>query len=67
MKNISYDENIKEQSDMLRFNMHFFIRLFDRDTLILKEYKINFLYVLSTYAVHIDSESRTYRLGKVPN
>lgn len=62
MKNISYDENIKEQSDMLRFNKHFYNRLFDRDTLILKEYNINFLYVLSTYAVHIDSESRTYRL-----
>ena len=61
-RNISYDENIKEQSDMLRFNKHFYNRLFDRDTLILKEYNINFLYVLSTYAIHIDSESRTHRL-----
>ena len=61
-QNISYDENIKEQSDMLRFNKHFYNRLFDRDTLILKEYNINFLYVLSTYAIHIDSESRTHRL-----
>ena len=61
-QNISYDENIKEQSDMVRFNRHFYNRLFDRDTLILKEYNINFLYVLSTYAIHIDSESRTHRL-----
>ena len=61
-QNISYDENIKEQSDMLRFNKHFYNRLFDRDTLILKEYNINFLYVLSTYAIHIDSESRIHRL-----
>ena len=61
-QNISYDENIKEQSDMLQFNKHFYNRLFDRDTLILKEYNINFLYVLSTYAIHIDSESRTHRL-----
>ena len=61
-QNISYEENIKEQSDMLRFNRHFYNRLFDRDTLILKEYNINFLYVLSTYAIHIDSESRTHRL-----
>ena len=61
-KNISYEENIKEQSDVVRFNRHFYNRLFDRDTLILKEYNINFLYVLSTYAIHIDSESRTYRL-----
>ena len=61
-QDISYEENIKEQSDMLRFNKHFYNRLFDRDTLILKEYNINFLYVLSTYAIHIDSESRTHRL-----
>ncbi len=61
-QNISYEENIKEQSDILRFNRHFYNRLFDRDTLILKEYNINFLYVLSTYAIHIDSESRTHRL-----
>ena len=61
-QNISYDEDIKEQSDVVRYNRHFYIRLFDRDTLILKEYNINFLYVLSTYAIHIDSESRTHRL-----
>ena len=61
-KNISYAEDIKEQSDVLRFNKHFYNRLFDRDTLILKEYNINFLYVLITYAIHIDSESRTHRL-----
>ena len=61
-KNISYAEVIKEQSSMLRFNRHFYNRLFDRDTLILKEYNINFLYVLTTYAIHIDSESRTHRL-----
>ena len=61
-KNISYDEDIKEQSDMLRINKHFYNRLFDRDTLILKEYNINFLYVLSTYAIHIDSESRKHKL-----
>ena len=61
-KNISYEENIKEQSGVVRFNRHFYNRLFDRDTLILKEYNINFLYVLSTYAIHIDSESRTHRL-----
>lgn len=61
-QNISYDEDIKEQSDVVRYNRHFYNRLFDRDTLILKEYNINFLYVLSTYAIHIDSENRTHRL-----
>lgn len=62
IQNISYEEDIKEQSDMIRINRHFYNRLFDRDTLILKEYNINFLYVLSTYAIHIDSESRKHRL-----
>jgi hypothetical protein len=56
--NISYDkDNIDGKNDII-FNRHFYNRLFDRDTLILKEYNINFLYVLSTYAIHIDSESR---------
>ena len=64
-QNISYDEDIKEQSDVVRYNRHFYNRLFDRDTLILKEYNINFLYVLSTYAIHIDSESRTHRLRTI--
>lgn len=61
-QDISYDENIEAQSDMLQFNKHFYNRLFDRDTLILKEYNINFLYVLSIYAVHLESESRKFGL-----
>ena len=60
--NINYEESIGETSDMLKLNKHFYNRLFDRDTLLLKEYNINFLYVLSTYAIHIDSAIRTHRL-----
>ena len=60
--NITYEERIDATSEILRLNRHFYNRLFDRDTLILKEYNINFLYALSTYAINIDSESRTHRL-----
>ena len=34
----------------IRINKHFSNRLFDRDTLILHEYRINFLYVMAAYA-----------------
>lgn len=64
-QNMSFDtnkENIETQNDMLRLNRHFYNRLFDRDTLILKEYNINFLCVLSTYAIHMNSKNRMQRL-----
>jgi hypothetical protein len=60
--NITYEEVITSRKDVILLNRHFLNRLFDRDTLILKEYNINFLYVLSTYAIHIESNSRRDRL-----
>jgi hypothetical protein len=60
--NISYEEEIRTTNGILQLNKHFFNRLFDRDTLILKEYDINFLYVLSVYAINIESNNRTHRL-----
>lgn len=60
--NITYKETIESRKDTILLNRHFLNRLFDRDTLILKEYNINFLYVLSTYAIHIESNSRRDRL-----
>lgn len=60
--NITYEETIESRKDAILLNRHFLNRLFDRDTLILKEYNINFLYVLSTYAIHIESNSRRDRL-----
>ena len=48
---------MKDGKELVRINKHFYNRLFDRDTLILREYNINFLYVLSTYAINIESNS----------
>lgn len=59
---ITYEETIESRKDTILLNRHFLNRLFDRDTLILKEYNINFLYVLSTYAIHLESNSRRDRL-----
>lgn len=41
----------EKQSSKLPTNIHFKNRLFDRDTLILQTYNINFLFVLSAYVV----------------
>lgn len=45
-------ENITEA---LIYNRHFVNRLFDRDTLVLQHYNINFLYVLTAYAAQQQS------------
>lgn len=47
--NIS-DPGLEPDGQELPVNRHFPNRLFDRDTLILQTYRINFLYVLSSYA-----------------
>lgn len=39
------------RKEFFRINKHFENRLFDRDTLILKSYNINFLFVLSAYVL----------------
>lgn len=49
--------NVNESKDPRMFNYHFPNRLFDRDTLILQTYDINFLYVLSNYVSRRDNES----------
>lgn len=49
--------NKKESEDPRMFNYHFHNRLFDRDTLILQTYDINFLYVLSNYVSRRGNES----------
>ena len=50
--NLNYtdDELKKESEDGFIDSYHFKNRLFDRDTLLLQKYSINFLYVLSSYA-----------------
>lgn len=42
------DDDLQEKGDMEK-KIHFENRLFDRDTLLLQHYDINFLYVLSVY------------------
>ena len=50
--NLNYtdDELKKESEDGFIDSYHFKNRLFDRDTLLLQKYSINFLFVLSSYA-----------------
>lgn len=55
------DENFTNTSDGLLLNRHFDDRLFDRDTLILQRYDINFLYVLTSYAAQQESDREAFR------
>jgi len=58
---LSYTEpqiksEIENGKEIIRENYQFMDRLFDRDTLFTKEYNINFLYVLSSYAANSDNQ-----------
>lgn len=44
------------------YNRHFVNRLFDRDTLLLQRYNINFLYVLTAYAAQQTSARNQFRI-----
>lgn len=59
MDNISYsDDQLSPIEDrIIRENKHFNNRLFDRDTLLLKEYNINFLFVLAAYVSQSEDEN----------
>lgn len=46
---LSYADSKLRNEDRVDFNYHFTNRLFDRDTLLVLTYDINFLYVLSSY------------------
>jgi len=50
------DPGLEPDSQEFQINKHFSNRLFDRDTLILQAYRINFLYVMASYA----REDRNY-------
>lgn len=45
----SQEQNLKKDDNYEKHNQHFFNRLFDRDTLFLQSYDINFMYVVSAY------------------
>lgn len=58
-----YDkDNLSRNGQILPKNMHFHNRLFDRDTLILQAYNINFLYVLASYVNNSDNVAEKKRI-----
>lgn len=62
---VCYSEDRLNQNDQLMpDNIHFLNRPFDRDTLALKAYDINFLFVLASYVTNADNESVKERIRK---
>lgn len=58
-----YDkDHLSRNGQILPKNMHFYNRLFDRDTLILQAYNINFLYVLASYVNNLDNVAERKRI-----
>ena len=57
------DSELRPSNDgeQTMINRHFVNRLFDRDTLILQRYDINFLYVLSAYVTQQNSVRDTFK------
>ncbi len=55
------DDNLTLSKNVFEPNMHFRNRLFDRDTLILQRYNINFLFVLSLYARQKEKTKLAFR------
>jgi hypothetical protein len=53
--------NLRPRPDSLQTNTHFADRLFDRDTLVLQAYNINFLYVLASYVTQNRQETVRFR------
>lgn len=62
-KELSYDDKIYEtQTDNKFFiQRHFENRLFDRDTLLIYHYDVNFLYVVSLYAQNDDGAKQQWK------
>lgn len=58
---LSYDDDTKEHDTQPPISRHFKNRLYDRDTLILSHYDVNFLYVLSLYARNNAGAKEAYR------
>lgn len=58
---LSYDDDTKEHDTQPPISRHFKNRLYDRDTLILSHYDVNFLYVLSLYARNNAGAKEAYK------
>lgn len=55
------DEELEAQANGVQFNRQFENRLFDRDTLLLCHYDVNFLYIVSLYGRANKSKQATWR------
>ena len=61
-KFLSFDDReLKAQDDGVQLNRQFENRLFDRDTLLLCHYDVNFLYIVSLYGRNNKSAQTTWR------
>lgn len=62
-KELSYDDKIYETQKDNKFfiQRHFENRLFDRDTLLIYHYDVNFLYVVSLYAQNNDGAKQQWK------
>lgn len=58
---LSYDDKTVEHKKQPPVSRHFNNRLYDRDTLILSHYDVNFLYVLSLYARNNAGAKEAYK------
>ena len=61
-KFLSFDDGrLKEQSDSVQLNRQFENRLFDRDTLLLTHYDVNFLFIVSLYGRNNKNKQAVWR------
>lgn len=62
-EDLKYDDLISPtaHSKQTHISRHFKNRLFDRDTLLVSHYDVNFLYVISLYAQNSDSQKRQWK------
>lgn len=58
---LSYEDKTEEHKKQPPISRHFNNRLYDRDTLILSHYDVNFLYVLSLYARNNAGAKEAYK------
>lgn len=58
---LSYEDKTEEHDPQPPVSRHFTNRLYDRDTLILSHYDVNFLYVLSLYARNNAGAKEAYK------
>lgn len=57
-------DRLKKNDQGIQENTHFFSRPFDRDTLVLQTYDINFLFVLASYVTNSNNDEMKRRIRK---